>query len=95
MPLAALLGEFDLLLPVAVTLSIGVAAPFVAMRTGDAFLEVPRLQVLALQRFAAGVAQDMLAFRRATETLVEDEAGAFPQALFLGNFLGDISGCRP
>ena len=82
---AALLCQFDLLLPVAEPLAVFFATVVVAARAGDAFLEFRRQAYFRRDRVAAGVAELMIAFGKAVDngdTLVEHEAGAFPQAFF-------------
>src|SRR3546814_14020743 len=86
-PGAALLGQCDLVLPLAVAVPVGFGACIVAVRAGNAFLVTGRGHFLCGDRAAAGVAELVIAFLQAMldgDALVEDEAGAFPQAFPIG-----------
>ena len=78
MTLAALLRQCDLPLPLPIALAVLVGADLMAMDAGDAFLVKGRQEVLRRQRLAAGVAERVLALRKAMsdgDAFVEDEAG--------------------
>src|SRR5690606_28810862 len=88
--LAALLRQQHLPVTLTVARPVFLRARIVATMAGDTFLIVRRLEVFRQERMAAGAAQLRIAFLKAVlhrDALVEDEALAFPQALFRRDFL--------
>lgn len=87
MSLAALLRQGDLVLTLTVTQPVFLRARVVAMAAGNAFLVKRRGDLLGGDRVAAGVAEPVFAFLQTVldgHALVEDEAGAIPEAFSCG-----------
>lgn len=90
MPLATLFGEGDLVLTLTVAQPVFLRARVVAVAAGNAFLVERRGDFLGGDRVAAGVAQPVFALLQTVldgDALVEDEAGAIPEAFLLRHFL--------